>query len=159
VTGLLGRSLRTIHLWSAKAWHLPHGRGTGWDSLAFDPELDLLYVGVGNGSPWSRQTRSPGGGDNLYLASILALRPDNGDLIWYYQTTLGDTWDYTATQHMILADLEINGRLLFGKGGQEHRPMTTCCSAWLGSSFQPFIPKISVDATAQPDYTRAHAPA
>jgi quinohemoprotein ethanol dehydrogenase len=85
--------------------------GTVWDSLAFDPELDLLYVGVGNGAPWSRQTRSPGGGDNLYLASILALRPDNGDLIWYYQTTPGETWDYTATQHMILADLEIKGRL------------------------------------------------
>jgi len=67
-------------------------------------------VGVGNGAPWSRQTRSPGGGDNLYLASILALRPDNSDLIWYYQTTPGETWDYTVTQHMILADVEINGR-------------------------------------------------
>src|SRR4030095_16619856 len=84
--------------------------GTVWDSLAFDPELDLLYVGTGNGSPWNREIRSPGGGDNLYLSSILALKPDSGELVWYYQTTPGDSWDYTATQHMILADLDIGGR-------------------------------------------------
>ncbi len=87
------------------------GGGTAWDSMAYDPELDLLYVGTGNGGPWSHYARSPGGGDNLYLASILALRPDSGRLAWHYQTTPGDSWDYTATQHMILADLEIEGRL------------------------------------------------
>ncbi|MDO8861942.1 PQQ-dependent dehydrogenase, methanol/ethanol family [Haliea sp. E1-2-M8] len=86
------------------------GGGTAWDSMAYDPELDLLYVGTGNGGPWSHYTRSPGGGDNLYLASILALRPDSGHLVWHYQTTPGDSWDYTATQHMILADLMIDGR-------------------------------------------------
>jgi quinohemoprotein ethanol dehydrogenase len=83
--------------------------GTAWDSMAYDPELDLLYVGTGNGSPWSRGARSPGGGDNLFLSSILALNPDTGSLQWYYQTTPGDNWDYTATQHMILADLDIDG--------------------------------------------------
>jgi outer membrane protein assembly factor BamB len=77
--------------------------------MAFDPELNLLYVGVGNGSPWNRYIRSPGGGDNLYLSSIVAVNPDTGELVWHYQTTPGDTWDYTATQHMILADLEIAG--------------------------------------------------
>ena len=55
--------------------------------------------------------RSPGGGDNLYLSSIVALDPDTGDYKWHYQTTPGDSWDYTATQHMILADLEINGQM------------------------------------------------
>jgi len=84
--------------------------GTVWDSMAYDPELDLLYVGTGNGAPWDRYTRSPAGGDNLYLASMLALRPDTGSLVWHYQTTPGDNWDYTATQHMILIDLEIEGR-------------------------------------------------
>ena len=79
--------------------------------MAYDPELNLLYVGVGNGSPWTRQHRSPDGGDNLYLSSIIALEPDTGQLAWHYQTTPGDNWDYTATQHIILADLEINGRL------------------------------------------------
>ena len=86
------------------------GGGTAWDSMAYDPELDLLYVGTGNGSPWARHVRSPGGGDNLFLASILALDPDTGRLAWYYQTTPGDNWDFTATQHMILADLTIEGK-------------------------------------------------
>jgi len=94
--------------WSGEWWKVGGG-GTVWDSLAYDPELDLLYVGTGNGSPWSRHARSPGGGDNLYVSSILALRPDSGELVWYYQTTPGDTWDFTSTQHMILADLEIDG--------------------------------------------------
>jgi PQQ-dependent dehydrogenase (methanol/ethanol family) len=94
----------------AKYWEVGGG-GTVWDSIAYDPDLDLLYVGTGNGSPWSRYLRSPGGGDNLYLSSILALKPDDGTLVWHFQTTPGDTWDFTATQHMILADLELNGQL------------------------------------------------
>src|SRR5262249_11887595 len=69
--------------------------------------LDLLYVGTGNGSPWVRERRSPGGGDNLYLSSILALNPSNGEIVWHYQTTPGDNWDFTATQHIILADLKL----------------------------------------------------
>ncbi len=94
--------------WTGEWWTYGGG-GTAWDSFAYDPELDLLYVGVGNGSPWNREVRSPGGGDNLFLASILALDPDDGAYRWHYQTTPGETWDYTATQHMILADLEIGG--------------------------------------------------
>ncbi len=86
------------------------GGGTVWNALAFDPELDLLYVGTGNGSPWSWRVRSPGGGDNLYLCSILALRPDTGELVWHYQTTPGDNWDYTSTQDIVLADLTIAGQ-------------------------------------------------
>jgi PQQ-dependent dehydrogenase (methanol/ethanol family) len=95
--------------WSGTWWTVGGG-GTVWDALAFDPELDLLYVGTGNGSPWSRYVRSPGGGDNLFVSSILALRPDTGELVWHYQTTPGDNWDFTATQHMVLADLELGGR-------------------------------------------------
>jgi PQQ-dependent dehydrogenase (methanol/ethanol family) len=96
--------------WRGGKWWEVGGGGTVWDSMAFDPDLNLLYVGVGNGAPWNRYIRSPGGGDNLYVSSILAINPDNGTLVWYYQTTPGDTWDYTATQHMILADIEIEGR-------------------------------------------------
>jgi quinohemoprotein ethanol dehydrogenase len=95
--------------WKGEWWKLGGG-GTVWDSMAYDPELDLLYIGVGNGSPWNQAIRSPGGGDNLFIASIIALRPDTGDYVWHYQTTPGETWDYTATQHMILADLQIEGR-------------------------------------------------
>ncbi|WP_299194721.1 PQQ-dependent dehydrogenase, methanol/ethanol family [uncultured Erythrobacter sp.] len=90
------------------------GGGTVWDSMAYDPELNLLYFGVGNGAPWNRAYRSPGEdgtgeGDNLYLSSIVAIRPDTGEYVWHYQTTPGETWDYTATQHIILADMEIGG--------------------------------------------------
>lgn len=91
-----------------KYWEVGGG-GTVWDSMAYDPELDLLYIGTGNGSPWSRYLRSPGGGDNLYLSSIVAIKPEDGTLAWYFQTTPGDNWDYTATQHLILADLDVNG--------------------------------------------------
>ena len=90
-------------------WWKMGGGGAPWDSMAFDPTLDLLYVGTGNGAPWNRNMRSPAGGDNLYLSSILALRPETGELVWYYQTTPGDTWDFDSTSHMILADLPIGG--------------------------------------------------
>ncbi len=94
--------------WTGSWWELGGG-GTVWDSMAYDPELGLLYVGTGNGSPWVRRVRSPGGGDNLHLSSILALDPDDGRIVWHFQTTPGDNWDFTATQHLILADLEIDG--------------------------------------------------
>lgn len=100
---------RAARTWNGSWWELGGG-GTVWDAMAYDPELDLLYVGTGNGSPWVRALRSPGGGDNLYLSSILALDPDDGRQVWHYQTTPGDNWDFTATQHMILAELEIGGQ-------------------------------------------------
>ncbi len=104
----LAMALKT---WSKHSlWEAGLG-GTVWDSMAYDPELNLLYVGVGNGSPWNRELRSPGGGDNLFLSSILAVNPDTGRLIWYYQTTPAENWDYTATQHIILADLVIENQV------------------------------------------------
>jgi PQQ-dependent dehydrogenase (methanol/ethanol family) len=96
--------------WNGRWWELGGGGGTVWDAMAYDPELDLLYIGVGNGTPWNQEIRSPGGGDNLFLSSIVALRPDTGEYVWHYQTTPGETWDYTATQHIILADMELGGK-------------------------------------------------
>lgn len=95
--------------WTGRWWEWGGG-GTVWDSMVYDPELDLLYVGVGNGSPWNQSMRSPQGGDNLFLASVVALKAKTGEYVWHYQTAPGDTWDYTATQHMILADLETEGK-------------------------------------------------
>ena len=86
------------------------GGGTVWDSMTYDPELNLLYVGTGNAAVYPESLRSPKGGDNLYLASILAINPDTGRLAWHYQTTPGESWDYTATQNMILADITLNGK-------------------------------------------------
>ena len=101
---------------AAKTWD-PAGRyweagggGTAWDSFSFDPELDLVFIGTGNGSPWSWTMRSPAGGDNLYLSSLVALNADTGKYVWHYQETPGDNWDFTATQSIILADLQIEGR-------------------------------------------------
>ena len=101
---------RAEETWKGEWWALGGG-GTVWDSMAYDPKLDLLYVGVGNGSPWNPTYRSPGGGDNLYIDSIIALKPGTGEYVWHYQTTPGDTWDFDATANMILADLEIGGEL------------------------------------------------
>ena len=95
--------------WTGEWWK-NGGGGTAWDSFAYDPDLGLVYIGTGNGSPWSRVLRSPDGGDNLFLASIVAVDADTGEYAWHYQTVPGDTWDYTAVQHMVLADLEIDGR-------------------------------------------------
>ncbi|HXC58412.1 MAG TPA: PQQ-binding-like beta-propeller repeat protein, partial [Steroidobacteraceae bacterium] len=92
-------------------WNNGGGGGTPWDALAFDPQAGLLYVGTGNGSAWDRSLRSAQGGDNLYLSSIIALDVATGHLKWHYQETPGDQWDYTAVQHMILADVQIGGRL------------------------------------------------
>jgi quinohemoprotein ethanol dehydrogenase len=95
---------------AVKYWEAGGG-GTAWDTMTFDPKLNLMYIGTGNGSPWSRVKRSPAGGDNLYLASIVALNPDTGTYVWHYQQTPGDSWDFTSTQPMILADLKIAGKL------------------------------------------------
>jgi quinohemoprotein ethanol dehydrogenase len=95
--------------WTGQWWKYGGG-GTVWDSIVYDPELDQLYIGVGNGSPWNRQVRSPGGGDNLFLSSIVALDPDDGHYLWHYQTTPGETWDFTATQQITLATLKIDGQ-------------------------------------------------
>ena len=92
-------------------WWTVGGGGTVWDSMAYDPELDLLYIGVGNGSPWNYQIRSQGKGDNLFLSSIVALKPDTGEYAWHFQTTPGESWDYTATQHIILADIKLDGQV------------------------------------------------
>jgi quinohemoprotein ethanol dehydrogenase len=92
-----------------RQWQLGGG-GTAWDSMAWDPELSLLYVGTGNGAPWNRELRSPKGGDNLFLSSLLAIDPATGRLVWHYQEVPGEQWDYTATQHIQLTTLTIEGQ-------------------------------------------------
>lgn len=101
---------RAAKTWRGDAYWQIGGGGTVWDGMAYDPELDLLYIGTGNGNPWNQGIRSPGGGDNLFLASIVALDPNTGTYKWHYQTTPGETWDYTATQPIMLADLTYAGR-------------------------------------------------
>lgn len=96
--------------WFGDQYWIQGGGGTVWNGMAYDPELDLLYIGVGNGSFWNYGLRSEGKGDNLFLSSIVAVKPDTGKYVWHYQTTPGDSWDYTATQDIIVATLPIDGK-------------------------------------------------
>jgi glucose dehydrogenase len=79
--------------------------------VVYDQELNQLLIGVGNGSPWNHKRRSEGKGDNLFLVSIVAVDPDTGKYKWHYQLNPGETWDFTATQQIMLADLSIGGKL------------------------------------------------
>ena len=90
-------------------WWVAGGGGTAWDSFSYDPALNLLYIGTGNGSPWQRDLRSPKGGDNLFLCSIVAVNADDGTYAWHYQAVPGENWDYNCVQQMTLAELEIGG--------------------------------------------------
>ena len=93
--------------WSGRWWK-HFGGGTVWNALTYDPDLELLYVGVGNGDPWDRDVRSEGEGDNLFLASIVALDANTGRYVWHYQVNPGEQWDYKATMDMVLAEITID---------------------------------------------------
>ena len=95
--------------WSGDWWRYGGG-GSVWDSLSYDPEANLIYVGTGNGAPWPEALRRSRGMDNLYICSILAVNPDNGNLAWHYQAVPGDSWDFDSVQQLLLADIQINGR-------------------------------------------------
>jgi len=100
---------RAAKTWTGEWWKLGGG-GNVWDAMSYDPETDLLYIGVGQGGPWVRNLRSPKGGDNLYICSVVALRAKTGEYVWHYQNTPADEWDYDAAQGMVLTDLNINGK-------------------------------------------------
>lgn len=85
------------------------GGGNAWDAFAYDAKTNLVYFGTANGAPWNPALRSPAGGDNLFLASIVALHADTGEYAWHYQQTPGERWDYDATPHLMLATLELDG--------------------------------------------------
>ncbi len=91
-------------------WWAIGGGGSVWDAIVYDPKTDLLYFGTGNGSPWNQHYRDPSGGDNLFLASIVAVKASTGEYAWHYQTTPGDTWDYDAVSPMMTADITIDGK-------------------------------------------------
>ncbi|MFN7029621.1 MAG: PQQ-dependent dehydrogenase, methanol/ethanol family [Sphingopyxis sp.] len=96
--------------WSDKGeWQTSGGGGTVWDAIVYDKDLDQVYLGVGNGNPWNHGTRSNGEGDNWFLSSIVAVDASTGAYKWHYQETPGETWDYTATQPIILAEQAVNG--------------------------------------------------
>jgi quinohemoprotein ethanol dehydrogenase len=94
----------------AGEWWKEGGGGTVWDAISYDPQLNLVYFGVGNGLEWPRARRSEDKGDNLFLSSIVALNADTGAYVWHYQATPGEEWDFDAVQQLMLADLEVGGK-------------------------------------------------
>ncbi|HTR16364.1 MAG TPA: PQQ-dependent dehydrogenase, methanol/ethanol family [Acetobacteraceae bacterium] len=95
--------------WSDEWWK-NGGGGSVWDAISYDPDLNLVYFGVGNGLEWNHTARSQGEGDNLFVSSIVALNADTGEYVWHYQATPGEEWDYDAVQQLMLADLVIDGQ-------------------------------------------------
>lgn len=95
--------------WTGQWWKYGGG-GTAWNAMTYDPEFNRVYIGTGNGSPWNAKLRSPEGGDNLYLCSVVALDADTGEYLWHYQTTPGETWDFNSTMDIVLATAEIDGQ-------------------------------------------------
>lgn len=92
------------------AWWEKGGGGTVWNSMTYDPEFNVFYLGVGNGAPWNRKVRSAGQGDNLFLASVVAVDADTGAYRWHYQENPGESWDYNASMDLELATLSIEGK-------------------------------------------------
>ncbi len=95
--------------WTGDWWKFGGG-GTAWHAMAYDPKYNRVYIGTGNGAPWNQKIRSPGGGDNLFLCSIIALDADTGEYVWHYQVNPGETWDYNAAMDIELAELTIDGQ-------------------------------------------------
>jgi quinohemoprotein ethanol dehydrogenase len=96
--------------WSGD-WYKLGGGANAWNAISYDPKLNLIYFGTGQGGPWVAKFRDPKGGDNLFICSILAVRADTGKYVWHFQTTPGDEWDYDSIADLILADIKINGKL------------------------------------------------
>ncbi len=95
--------------WTGEWWKYGGG-GTVWNGMTYDADFNRLYIGTGNGDPWNWKLRNPGGGDALFLASVVALDADTGRYIWHYQENPNEAWDYNSTMDMELATLAIDGR-------------------------------------------------
>jgi quinohemoprotein ethanol dehydrogenase len=99
---------RAAATWTGELyWKL--GGGTAWDGMVYEPKTNLVYFGTANGTPWVAEARSPGGGDNLYLNSIVAVNADTGEYAWHYQTAPAESWDFDATSPLMMLDLNLDG--------------------------------------------------
>ena len=106
-TPMLEKAAKT---WNGEWWKFGGG-ATAWDTILYDPKTDLVYFGTGNGLSWSQEIRSPGGGDNLFVSSVIAVHADTGKYAWHFQEVPGDEWDYDVTNPLMTADLKIKGQM------------------------------------------------
>jgi lanthanide-dependent methanol dehydrogenase len=137
--------------WANDSWRT--GGAPVWGSVSYDPELDLIYYGTGNAAPYDPEQRA---GDNKWSASVLARRPQDGALVWAYQFTPHDSWDYDAAGAMVLADLSIGGRTVkalvhFDKNGFAYTLDRASGRVLVAQAFAPVNWARSVDlATGRP---------
>ncbi|MGE3690807.1 MAG: PQQ-dependent dehydrogenase, methanol/ethanol family [Novosphingobium sp.] len=96
--------------WGPDHWKIAGGGGTVWNGMTYDPETNRIYIGTGNAGPYNPSTRDPGGGDNLFIASILALDADTGKYVWHYQENPREGWDYKASPNIVMATLNLDGK-------------------------------------------------
>jgi PQQ-dependent dehydrogenase (methanol/ethanol family) len=93
--------------WSGDSWKT--GSGATWLTGSYDSQLNLLYWAVGNPGPdFDPEKRK---GDNLYTDSVLAMNPDSGKVVWYYQFTPNDTHDWDCNEDLILAEIPVAGQM------------------------------------------------
>lgn len=95
--------------WTGEWWKWGPG-GNPWNAFAYDPDTNTVMIGTSDGFPFNQRIRSPGGGDNLFICSMVAVDADTGEYKWHYQFVPGDTWDYDSTMDIELADLVIDGK-------------------------------------------------
>lgn len=141
--------------WKGRWWQ-HGGGGAPWDAVVYDPVTDLVYVGTGNGAPWPAQIRSPGGGDNLFTSSVVALDAKTGQYRWHYQETPGESFDYDSTAQITTADLLINGQKRHVLMHAPKNGMFYVLDAATGKLLagKPFVPTLNwttgLDATGRP---------
>jgi PQQ-dependent dehydrogenase (methanol/ethanol family) len=147
--------------WSGEWWKTGGG-GSPWDAITYDPATNLVLVGTGSGAPWPAEIRSPGNNENLYLSSIVALHLDTGEYAWHYQLTPHESWDYDATQQIMLADLTLSGQKRHVAMQASKNGYFYVLDAATGKllSAQPFIPNVNwsfgIDlATGRPNFNPA----
>lgn len=96
--------------WSGDTLETVGGGGNAWNEMTYDPDSNQLFFGTSGSARYDYPTRSPDGGDNLFLSSIVAVNADTGEYNWHYQTVTEDSWDYNATMNIVVADVSIDGQ-------------------------------------------------
>lgn len=145
--------------WPGDMWKT--GGGAPWNGVTYDPDVDLIYAGTGNPSPWNSYTRP---GDNLYSAAKLALKPDTGEIAWYFQTTPGDGWDYDSMTEFVPFDLQQDGKTVKAGASADKNGFFYVLDRTNGKLIKgfPFVQQVTwasgLDANGRPQYVAANRP-
>ena len=140
-----------VSTWPGNSWK--QGGAVVWGWLSYDPELNLVYHGTSNPGPWNGNQRP---GDNKWSAAIIARDPDTGEMVWAFQPTPHDLWDYDAVNENILVDLPMGGTtrkalVHFDRNGFAYTMDRTTGQVLIAQPFVPMNWSTGVDlATGRP---------